>query len=348
VTRTLAALLVAAALAPADKLPYEDGLRHNVKLEGLEVSMLVPDDYGKEHRGSLVLLLHGSGDSGGNLIRGFNHWMEAGYLVCAPTATVRRAWSAADVQAVIRIGKHLLDVMPVDPRRVHVVGYSNGGWNLTPLAFSDALKPVSATYVAAGYRGGSVPKWAKKGLGVLAMAGEQDGNVGAARGTVTQLRGKVAMVEVRTEPDLGHQWPRSHDAYQTWWMGAREGRFEPGVDLNFKWGDDVGDAVGALRDRKKGGVFVYVYDGGARDDALAKRLQNEIFMDGAVRYFGEQLQAVKLEHSAETEKLGVKQPPAVVVLKKDGKVKKVLQGKITPRSLASALRSVAPTKRAPK
>jgi predicted esterase len=348
VTRTLAALLLAAALATADKLPYDDGLRHNVKLEGLDVAMLVPDDYGKQGPGSMVVLLHGSGDSGGNLIRGFNHWMEAGYLVCAPTATVRRAWSAADVQAVIRIGKHLLDAMPVGPGQVHVVGYSNGGWNLTPLAFSDVLKPVSATYVAAGYRGGSVPKWAKKRLGVLAMAGEQDGNVGAARGTVTALRGKVFTVEVRTEPDLGHRWPRSHDEYQTWWMGAREGRFEPGVDMNFKWGDDIEDAVDTLKDRKKGGVFVYVYDGGAKDDALAKRLQNEIFMDGAVRFFGNQLQAVKLEHSAETEKLGVKAAPAIVVLKKDGSVKKVVAGKTSARSLAAALKSVAPKKRMPK
>lgn len=313
------------------------------KLEGLDTSLHVPDGFGADKPGSMIVLLHGSGDSGANLIRGMTHWVQAGYLVCAPTATVRQSWSANDIKLVLKIAAHVKKVMPVDPRKVHVVGYSNGGWNLTPLAFDDELRPCSATYIAAGYRGGKAPKWAKKSLGVLALAGEQDGNVGAARGTVKALLGKVAFVEVRTQANLGHKWPHEHDAYHVWWMGAREGRFKPGEDKNFVWGDDVEDAVEALKGQKKGGVFVYVFN----DSPEAKKLQNETFMNRAVRFFGGQLKAVRMELE-DAQSLGVKAAPAVVVLKKDGTVKKLLAGKIKAKSLASALRSVAPNRRLPK
>lgn len=332
-----------AALARAGDLPYPPG-RSDHELEGLQVSLLVPDGYGKERPGSLIVLLHGSGDSGQDLIRGMTRWGDAGYLVCAPTATVRQAWSANDLKLVLKIAARLKKEMPIDPRKVHVVGFSNGGWNLTPLAFDDELRPVSATYIAAGYRGGKAPRWAKKELGVLALAGEQDPNVGAARGTVTALRDKVAFVEVRTQANLDHKWPREHDAYHLWWMGAREGRFKMGEDMNFAWGDDVDAAIASQKDKKRGGVFVYVYD----DTDLSKRLQNEVFMDPAVRYYGGQLAAVKMDPSEETAALGVKALPAVVVMKKDGTVKKVLSGKLKARSLASALKSVAPNKRMPK
>ena len=343
VVRALAPLLLAfAASAWADDLPYPKGSSEH-KLEGLDTSLLVPE-ISRGEKCSMIVLLHGSGDSGQNLIRGMTRWEQAGYLVCAPTATVRRAWSTNDLKLVKKIADHLKKVMPIDAKKVHVVGFSNGGWNLTPLAFDDDLRPCSATYIAAGYRGGKVPKWAKKGLGVLALAGEQDGNVGAARGTVTQLRGKVASVEVRTQANLGHKWPREHDAYQLWWMGAREGRFKPGDDKNFRWSEDLEQAIESQKSKKRGGVLVYVYN----DSPEAKKLQNETFMDPAVRFYGGQLAAVMMELDEEAQALGVKAAPAVVVLKKDGTVKKLLTGKIKARSLASALRGVAPTRRMPK
>ena len=81
-------------------------------------------------------------------------------------------------------------------------------------------------------------------------------------------------------------------------------------------------------------------------------LQNEIFQDIAVRHYGNQLQAVKLERAAcqpwlDRLKIKLKSTPAVLVLKRDGKLKKVLQGKIKASKLASALRSVAPNKDKP-
>ncbi len=71
-------------------------------------------------------------------------------------------------------------------------------------------------------------------------------------------------------------------------------------------------------------------------------------MDRAVRHFGNQLKAVKLDLGDESARFGVKVTPAVAVLKRDGKLKKLLSGKIKAKSLARALRSVAPNKRPPK
>ena len=47
-------------------------------------------------------------------------------------------------------------------------------------------------------------------------------------------------------------------------------------------------------------------------------------------------------------KLGATASPAIVVLDKDGAVKKLFAGKITAKALAGALRSVAPDGKPPK
>ena len=141
-------------------------------------------------------------------------------------------------------------------------------------------------WIAAGYRGGSVGKWAKKQLGVLALAGADDPNAKAAARTVPALRGKVRCAEARFQKGLGHKWPREHDAYLKWWMGAMEGRFVPGTDMNFKWGDDLDAAVEKLKGQKKGGIVVYFFAPEDQDKPEAKRLQGEVFMDPLVRHYG--------------------------------------------------------------
>jgi predicted esterase len=334
-------LALSLARARAGDLPYPVGLSDQL-IEGLQTALHVPYEMEEEGKASLLVLLHGLGDSGKNLIRGMTDWVEHNYLVCAPSAR-GRGWSAPDVKAVVKIAAHLKKVMPVDPNRVHVLGFSNGGWNLSPLAFDDGLRPCSATWIAAGYNGGKVPSWARRGLSAIALAGENDNNARAARATVTQLRGKVRSVEVRLEAGLGHAWPRTHNRYLLWWMGVQEGRFTPGDDLNFEWGEGVSEAVAALENEKRGGVIVYVF---SREDTDAS-VQNGVLMDPAVRWYGGQLQAVKLEMGDRATALGVKRTPALVVLDKTGKVKKLFEGKIKARSVASALRSVAPDRSKP-
>jgi predicted esterase len=343
-----AALISLALLgvAFADDLPFPTG-RSVQGIEGKETALLIPDDLSAENPGSLVLLLHGAGDNGPNLVGALHEWMREGYVVCAPSAS-DGTWDKKDLAVTKRIALHLLKVLPIDRKRIHAIGYSNGGWNLAPIAFDDDLKPCSACWIAAGFNGGKVGRWARKGLGALALAGADDANAGAARGTVPLLKDKVRSVEVRLQKGLGHKWPHEHDAYLLWWAGAMEGRFNPDTDMNFAWGDDLEAAIAALEGKKRGGIFIYFHAPEDKDKPEARKLQNEVFMDLAVRHFGNQLQAVKMDLGDESERYGVKVTPAVAVLKKDGKLKKLLSGKIKARSLASALRSVAPNKRPPK
>jgi predicted esterase len=292
------------------------------------------------------VLLHGQGDTGANLANSLVEWVEEGYVVCAPSATEGN-WDNNDVAAAIRIGAHLKKALPIGAGRVHVMGFSNGGWNLAPLAFSDELRPCSAVWIAAGFKGGKAPKWAKKELGVLAVAGKQDPNADAALQTVPLLEESVRSAEARLQDDLGHQWPNELMPYARWWQGAQEGRFAPGVDQNFAWGDDLDAAIAELAGAKKGGVLVYAWSPGDAEKPEAKELQNHVLMDPLVRHYGNQLKAVKLEAGDRTAALGVKTTPAVAVLDRVGSVKKVLEGKIKASALASALRSVAPDKGKP-
>ncbi|MDJ0974406.1 MAG: hypothetical protein QNJ98_08110 [Planctomycetota bacterium] len=344
--------LLPARFAGSDEMPWPEG-QSTQELHGLKVILDLPKGIASMQAVSLVVILHGAGGTAEGMAGALRAWPADGYVVCAPKAK-GQTWSPDDLVRVLRIAAELKRKLPIDARKVHVVGYSNGGWNLTPIAFDDDLKPCSATWVAAGFGGGgSPPKWAVKEMGAIALAGAQDANLRAARDTVRQLHEKVRSVEVRVQPNLGHQWTDALMPYLRWWMGAMEGRFEPGVDMNFEWGDSVDAAVKALENQKKGGVFVYVFDTEAdKTNEHAKRLQNEVFMDLAVRHYGNQLRAVKLERAAAAEwltalKVKLKATPAVVVLKRDGKLKKVLQGKIKASKLASALRGVAPNRKRP-
>ncbi len=353
---TVSLVLLCVGLAPhianSDELPWPEG-ESTQELQGRKVILNLPKGLAEMKAASLVVILHGAGGTAEGMAGALRAWASDGYVVCAPKAR-GKTWAPDDLVRVLQIAKDLKKKLPIDPRKVHVVGFSNGGWNLTSLAFDDELKPCSATWVAAGFGGGaSPPKWAAKELGAIALAGAQDANLRAARDTVRQLHEKVRSVEVRVQPNLGHKWTDALMPYLQWWMGAMEGRFAPGTDMNFEWGSSVDDAVKALENQKKGGIFVYLFDPeGDKDNELAKRLQNDVFMDVAVRHYGNQLRAVKLPRAAAAEwlttmKIKLKASPAVVVLKRDGKLKKVLQGKIKASKLASALRSVSPDKSKP-
>jgi predicted esterase len=346
----VALILTLAASARAEGLPYPAG-PSSQSLEGLQTELNLPKDLGAEgKKGSLVVILHGAGGSATGMAGSLANWAQHGYVVCAPKST-GQTWSDADIAAVKRIAAHLLKVLPLDPLKVHVVGFSNGGWNLPPLAFDETLKPVSATWVAAGCKGGSPPDSAKTRMGVLAMAGSNDPNLGAAKETVKVLSGKVRSVEAREEPGIGHEWPEKQMPYLLWWMGVQEGRFVPGDDRNFDWGADLDAAKAAVAGKKKGGVLLYVFD--AKDEKPeAKALQNEVLFDPEVRRLGAQLKAVKLERGAVGASLAAQiaftVTPYVAVLDVKGDVKATFEGKIKAPALAKALRAVAPEPREPR
>jgi len=345
----LLALLLLAGRAPAEDPPYPAG-PSSQSIEGLQVELDLPREMSAQRPASLVVILHGAGGTATGMAGSLRTWPAAGYVVCAPKSK-GQVWSTTDVEAVKRIAAHLLKTLPIDPRRVHVVGFSNGGWNLPPLAFDDVLRPRSATWVAAGCKEGGAPKWAKEGLGVLALAGSQDANAASARDTVRILEGKVKSVEVRFQPGLGHEWPTQLVPYLLWWMGAMEGRYVPGEDMNFEWGTDLEAAKASLAGAKKGGVLVYAWSETDAEAGAGRDLQNSVFMNPAVRFYGAQIPCVKLrleDHRAALEALGVKAAPAVAVLDLKGAPKKVLGPPFKAKNLAAALRPVAPDKNLPE
>ena len=342
--------LLASPAARGDGLPYPAG-PSSQSLEGLQTELVVPKDLGTGGtKGSLVVILHGAGGTATGMAGSLASWADHGYVVCAPKSTAQ-TWSDPDLAAVKRIAAHLLQALPLDPQKVHVVGFSTGGWNLHPLAFDETLKPVSATWVAAGFKGGSVPDWAKTRMGALAMAGSKDPNLAAARETVKVLTGKVRSVEVREEPGIGHEWPEKQVPYLLWWMGVQEGRFASGDDLNFAWGSDLDAAKASLAGKKKGGVLLYVFDP-ADTKPEAKALQNEVFFDPEVRRLGAQLVAVKRERSGvgagEVAALGLTTTPFVAVFDAKGDLKQAFDGKVKASALAKVLRAVAPEPREPR
>jgi predicted esterase len=341
-------LLRAEGAALAEDWPYPSG-RSSHSLHGLAVELDLPQTLSREKPASLVVILHGNGGSATGMAGALRGWAAEGYVVCAPKST-DIGWSASDVKAVLQIVDTVKAKLPIDPKKVHVVGFSNGGWNLPTLAFHDELRPCSAAWVASGCTAGP-PKWAKKDLGVIAMAGTEDSAARSSRETVKMLTGKVRSIEARFQPGLGHKWPRELMPYFQWWMGAMEGRFVPGVDMNFDWGESIEEAVASLAGVKRGGVLVYAFQESDAQSAKAKSLQNVLLMDPLVRHYGNQLKAVKLDyakHREALEALGVKATPALVVLSRSGKVKKVLGAKsLKARKIASALKSVAPNKKAP-
>lgn len=149
-------LTLGIASAPAGEGTYPEGSSVQ-EIEGLQVSLVVPRAAEDGAKASLLIVLHGAGGTATGMAGSFAGWAKDGYVVCAPKSK-GQVWEKDDLDRALRIAAHVKNVLPIDPDRVHVVGFSNGGWNLHPLAFDDDLHPCSATWMAAGFRGGSVPK----------------------------------------------------------------------------------------------------------------------------------------------------------------------------------------------
>jgi len=347
----LIALLPSARAFPQAVAPFPAG-ESTQKLEGLKCTVEMPAgfDVAKEH--SLVVILHGFGGTDDGMARSLMHLCKEDFVVVAPKST-GEGWSAPDVEAVRRITADLKKRLHVGERRLYGIGFSNGGWNLAPLAFDEALRFQSACWVAAGYADGNVPKHAKKMMGVLALVGGDDPNRGAAEKTVTLLDDKVRTVECRVQPGLGHAWPDKLVPYLSWWLQVQEGRCTPGVCAAFEWNGSPQAALDAAASAAtRCGAFVWWYSTSAdASNEKAKAFQNDTTRARLVQHFGQQLAAAKADRDADAEgfaKAGLKTTPAVVVYDAAGKVKSVFQDKIDPKALAAALRSVAPDKSQPK
>ncbi len=351
--RRAAVLLILFLAAPVfsqdAELPYPKGNTAQER-EGLKFKLVIPDDYDPAKEWSLIVILHGAGGSHDNMALSLTPLVKDGFIVCAPKSP-GPTWDAGEVAVVRKIVKHLLEVLSIGEKRLHGLGFSNGGWNLAPLVFSEDLPFASGCWMAAGFNGGKVPRRAKREFGAIALAGEQDGNARAAKATVDLLHEKVRNVEYHLQPNLGHKWTRELEPYYWWWVKVMDGRFTPGDDMSFEWGGDVEAAKEKMAAEKLGG-FVWFYS--EKDDAgseQAKRLQHEVFFDPLVRKYGNQLVPLRLkreEHEELFQSFKFKSTPAIAVLKKDFRKSKTFEGrKIKRTSLAKQLRKYAKDKSFP-
>lgn len=328
-------LLLALLLpAPAGDPPFPEGTSSQV-IEGLRCSVVMPAGFDPAKERSMIVILHGNGGSETGMAGSLALLAADDFVVVAPKST-GIGWDRKDVDAVRRITTDLKKRLHVGEGRLHATGFSNGGWNLAPLAFDEALHCASACWIASGYDGGTVPKWAKKSMGVLALAGTEDPNHAAAEKTPDLLKDKVRCGESLLQPGLGHAWPEKLVPYLRWWLLVMEGRFTPGDCAAFDWVEDPEKAKG-------GAGFSYLFSKEQAADPAAKAFQNEILRDPLVQRFGRQLAATK------EERPGTAETPAVVVRDASGKVVKTLAGgKITAAAVAAALRAVAPDRSLPK
>ncbi len=339
-------LLGGLVVAHAEDEPFPDGTSSH-QLHGLRCSIVVPPEFDVSAEHSMVVLLHGAGGTETGMASALAFLTKDDFVILAPKSR-GATWAAKDLPDVRAIVKDLKGQLNIGERRLHGAGYSNGAWNLAGVALDNELRFQSATWIAGGYTGGKLPKHAKE-MGVLALAGAEDGNRNAAEATPKATRDDVRMAEVRIQPNLGHKWPRELMPYYAWWLGVQEDRYVPGETMAFDWRASRDEALAAIPESKAGGIE-YWYSEDDTDNEQARFLQNDVLQDHAVRFFGEQLTAWKLdrkEHEETFAALKIKGTPAVVVYDKKGKPKKTLTGKIKASSLAKALKFVARDKKLP-
>src|SRR5690349_9720069 len=116
--------LVPAAAAPEDAPLFPAGTSSQT-LEGLQRSIVMPNDFdvAKEH--SLIVILHGNGGSETGMAGGLQHLAKDDFVVCAPKSHGIGWDTPGDVDAVRRIAADLKKRLHVGERRLHVIGFSN-------------------------------------------------------------------------------------------------------------------------------------------------------------------------------------------------------------------------------
>lgn len=179
----LAALLAATALAQGGQVLAHDGLERSYRLHlpaGLE-----PDAPPRP----LVLVLHGRGGDGASVRRrsGLDAAAERhGWIVAYPDA-LDGEWAYAaglpgytgpaqdDVGFLLALRDRLAATLPVDPARVYLVGYSNGGFLTQRLACErPGAFAAYASVAAAGFAGLPQLCGERAPLALLLLHGTED------------------------------------------------------------------------------------------------------------------------------------------------------------------------------
>ncbi len=348
----LFALLVLAAPAAAQDKPRFPPGKSTPTLGGLSCHLELPERFDPAKEYSLLVALHGMRATAASIASWFEPLVPAGFVVLAPQAR-GPVWSKPDVESVKAAIAEVAAAVRIGRGRLHAAGFSNGGAHLAFLAFDDEPAFATACFMGSGFGGGKVAERAKEGMAVVALCGALDPALPAVEMTPKRLAGEVRRVDFLTQPGLGHEIPDALMPFYYHWVKAMEGRFFPGDDTSFPWIDDLLAARERLQD-KPDAAFVYLFDEKDKDDADAKAVQNEVFLDPLVQHYGRRLVAVKIDRDLEPDlldALGVKTTPAVVVLKAGldpAGITARFEGKTDAKALSDALRAVCADKSPPR
>ena len=193
----------------------------------------VPAKIDLNRRVPIMIFLHGSGEAGHNINSVLNNgpWQYARgdanfpFIVLAPQLDQDGEWDPEKLNEWLQ---HIVEVLPVDKRRIYLTGVSRGGqgtWDFAmryPHWFA-AIAPMS------GYSDIRQP-CRLQGIPVWAFHGGQDGVVPIKYDQDTVAKAKACKVNVKLTvyPDLGHDtWTRTFanpDLY-SWLMHAKRPLF---------------------------------------------------------------------------------------------------------------------------
>ncbi len=158
---------------------------HTYRCGGLQVDARVPAACARPGCG-LILELHG--DTGTGLLEDAHVKLrdlgaQAGYIVLAPTGPALPAgqpgstWSSANDAALVDIVRQFAEVFHVDAKRIHITGFSRGGFSTWRLLCDHADLFASAAPGAAGSGCFALGRAPSRKVPIILLMGRTDAQV---------------------------------------------------------------------------------------------------------------------------------------------------------------------------
>ena len=201
----------------------------------------VPKCY-EEGKTGAYLILHGAGGSAENMLNsfirsGFGNWFEKSNCIGVSAKSVGASWMS-NSPVPMNCLNDAFKTYKIDKKRVHIMGYSAGGFMTSWLGYDkpELFKTIiiAAAFLAQANRG-AVKKHIQKPI--YFVCGENDPN---ATGAKTDYAGLLKMgarfARIRLVPGQGHNFPFSKEfpLLFKWFMAADSGFDYPSALDNAK------------------------------------------------------------------------------------------------------------------
>ena len=224
-SRLLALGVVLAGLASlavaGGRDPTLGGRLHDLAAKGATKDgcwLYLPANYDRSKRHALVVALHAAGLRGTRCARQWGALTErrGGFIVVAPECrdTKRRLWKFSDEGHVLACIQHVVSHYSVDPRRVLLTGFSQGGiytytFGLRHPTVFRAIAPICGALIARPSPAAKAILERARGLPVYIVHGTRDDRIPVerARASRDRLERLRYQVTYREFPYLGHQFP---------------------------------------------------------------------------------------------------------------------------------------------